>query len=96
MGESRESGPAESLQNPGGVQFVLPRVQNERAAQIPDSGGLLPAVAVMETAQAWDGSHLRSRTWPVLHGALVRSVLAQAIVNPVGVIIANEISDQPS
>ena len=41
---------------------------------------------------AWDGNHLRSRTWLVLHGAPVRSVLAQAIMNPVRVIIANEIS----
>jgi hypothetical protein len=81
----------------GDVQRVLARTrQNECAAQIPESGGLLPAVAVMETAQAWERNYLRSRTWPVLHGAPVRSVLAQAIVNPVRVIIANEISDQPS
>jgi hypothetical protein len=36
------------------------------------SSGLLPAVAVMEAAQAWERNHVRFRIWSILHRAPIR------------------------
>ena len=61
-----------------------------------ESGGLLPAVTMMETAHPRERNDLRSVARVVLNGTPIGSVLAEPIVRAVEMVIANVVPNQPS
>src|SRR5437016_9994208 len=62
----------------------------------PESGGLLPAVAMMEIANPTERNNLRSVARVVLNRTPIGRVLAEPIVRAVQMVIANVVPNQSS
>src|ERR1700704_7113975 len=60
------------------------------------SGGLLPGVTMMDTADTRKRNHFRSVAGVVLNGTPIGSVLAEPIVGAVQMVITNVVPNQSS
>jgi hypothetical protein len=75
---------------------MLHHRREENRRPDPESGGLLPAVTMMETADPRGRYHLRSVAKVVLNGTPIGSVLAEPVVGSVQMVIANVVPNQSS
>ena len=72
------------------------RAEESRRSGPGESGGLLPAVTMMETANPRERNNLRSVARVVLYGTPIGRVLAEPIVRAVQMVIADVVPNQSS
>ena len=72
------------------------RAEESRRSGSGASGGLLPAVTMMETANPRERNNLRSVARVVLYGTPIGRVLAEPIVRAVQMVVANVVSKESS